>query len=260
MNEINATLHHSTDGLETRFSTAQDQLDDTTGKIAQLAQKQDSMQAYVDILKGIAQKHSQQLRTISDKVTVLTARSMERNVTIPGITGDASDKNPKEKVLKFLRHVLGIPVEDHEVLVTHRIGLLAPNKSRVMVVRCTPDLKKLTLSNTKNLKGKKNDQGKMYYVNKQLPDKMVEQQRKIREQISAQKEKDKHLPKESKAAMKVRKGIVHINNEPVKSHITPPMPMEIFPSNPNQKDIDSTELYSSNTHSVKRQPIHCICS
>ena len=114
------------------------------------------MYADVTILKGLVQKHSDQLKQINDKVTVLTARSMERNITITGLDGDVKEEKCKNNVLKFLRDKV-------------------------------------------NMKGRKNAMGDPYYINKQLPDKLVEKQKRIREQIKEQKEKDKNVPNQLKA-------------------------------------------------------------
>ena len=46
-------------------------------------------------IKGIAQRHSTQMKQMNDKVVNLTIRSMERNITISGLTGDMREEKCK---------------------------------------------------------------------------------------------------------------------------------------------------------------------
>ena len=58
------------------------------------------------------------------------------------------------------------------------------------------------------------------------------------------------MPEDKKASIKVLRGVVHINNEPVKSHLPPPTPMELFHAE-DQSDIDKIKVHISDEHSQK---------
>ena len=145
------------------------------------------------VLKGIIHKHSTQLKSLNDKVAMLSAKSMENNITITGLGGEKKSKereNCKENVISFLKEKVEIDADESEIFVAHRIGQRDSknSKPRMMLVRCKYQLKERIMKNAKNLKDKTNEQGDYYYINKQLPDQLAEQKREIRKQIKTQQE------------------------------------------------------------------------
>ena len=56
------------------------------------------------------------------RVVALTARSMQNNVTLSGVTGDNKGEKCKVTTLEFLRNTMGIQEQETEILVAHRIG------------------------------------------------------------------------------------------------------------------------------------------
>ena len=242
--QLDLDANHDTDGYNTRIATLQTQVDQDTLNIVKL-NKENS------ILKGLVQRQFNQINELNDKVAMLTMRSMERNITISGLEGDIGAKEKcKENVIKFLKGEVEIDVTDEEILVAHRAGQFRKQqrRPRIMIIRCTFALKERILSNAKNLKDKKNSLDEEFYINKQLPEKITEQNREIRETVKEQKEKDKNLPTKDKAKIEIREKQVFFDGVKVKKHLQPPKPMELFPSADFDK-LEKIKLSSSDVES-----------
>ena len=215
-------MFHDSDGLDMRMELCQKQVDENTKSLDEWNKNKDQFDGIVEdvtVMKGLLQKYSNQLDILNDKVVALTARNMQQNIMINGLS-EVGEENCKQVVIKFLSQVMDTTVEPSEVLVAHRIGQKG-KKPRLMVVRCTEELKTRVLQNTKNLKDKKNSHGDSYYVNKQQPDKINEQQCEIRENIRHLKESEAHLPIDQRAKIEIRGGVLYTNKEPQKKQIHP---------------------------------------
>ena len=138
-----------------------------------------------------------------------------------------------------------IPVEPAEILVAHRMGRPNQNWDRIIVVRCVPDLKQRILTNAKNLKGKTNDKGKPFYVNKKLPEALAEKQREIRHQIKEVRTKEENVSKDKKTKIEVRAGVLHLNNHPVIKQVKHPSTLDLFPDKDESRKIDWMTLTPS---------------
>ena len=246
--ELDIRQHHETDRVDTRLTSIQTQVDNTTINVDRILKEN-------GVLKGLVQRQFMQIRELEDKVTYLSAKSMENNVTISGILeGDKKGKeNCLEKVTKFLRECVEIDVAEEEILVAHRIGKLniKAKKPRLVVVRCMPRLKERILQNSKNLKDKTNADGDSYYINKQLPEKMQMQNLEIRKTIKAQKDKEDGYATKDKTNIEVRSKTVYFNGEPARQALPPPTPMDLFPDATEKDKWDKIKLASSDLESVQ---------
>ena len=244
--ELDMLHYHDTDGVATRLATVQTQADENSTKVSQLF-KENTM------LKGIVQRQFKQIMDLNDKVTYLSAKSMENNVTISGLEEAGKKEQCRETVVAFLKQKVEIDVAEEEVLVTHRIGkyMKSQRKPRLMVVRCTYPLKECIMSNVKNLKDKANSKGDNYYINKQLPEKLAEQNREIRQIVRKQKSKEETLPMGERSQIQVQNKKVYIDGEEVVKLLLPPEPMELFTDNAETEKIDKIKLASSDVETEK---------
>ena len=227
--EIDIVLNHDTDGLITKTGTMQTQCDENTNLQSSVNQMKKDLQSLVklpdkvdknceeiehlkeenSIIKGLLVKNSKQLQSLNEKVAMQTARSKEKNITITNLLGDIKGEVCKDSVVSFLRSQVEIDADHEEILVAHRIGKLDKSKrsteeqGRVMLMRLQPELKKRIFENIKNLKDKKNDQNKPFYINKQLPEMFIEQNRENREIIATIKKKEKSLPVEQRSNIEI---------------------------------------------------------
>ena len=106
---------------------------------------------------------------------------------------------------------------------------LCVQQHRLMVIRCVPDLKQRILQNVCNFKGVRNSLGQLYYVNKQLPEALMERDREIRQTIRDIKKKEEEVPSDSRTKIDVMAGVLYLNNEPVKKKVEHPTTMQLFP-------------------------------
>ena len=112
LEEIDVQNNHDTDGLQVKLETVQSQADSATLGVAKL--KKDN-----GILRGLVQRQFNQIRELNEKVAMLTARSMQNNVTISGLEGDGPKEKYKDNVINFLKEKVGIEVDEDEILVAH---------------------------------------------------------------------------------------------------------------------------------------------
>ena len=71
------------------------------------------LQSDNDTLKGVIHKCSQKLKHLNDRVAMLTAKSMENNITITNLEGDKDKEKCKENVITFLRNKVEIDVDEN---------------------------------------------------------------------------------------------------------------------------------------------------
>ena len=269
--EMDVTLNHDSDGLITQLGTVQEQCDknsEKAGKIKDNMEKIDSISKEIDsvkksaevnsadigkldndvtIIKGVLTKHSKQLDFLNEKVAMITARSKKKNITISNPLGDQKDENCHSTVIQFFRGVLEIDVMDTEILIAHRIGRKDKkdkDKNRMMLVRCTPDLKSRIFENISNLKDKKNEKDMPYYINKQLPDMFVEQKRENREIIAAVKKKEKSLPVNQKTTIEIRDHKVFLGDQLAPKHLPRVEINELFPTK-SEKEKQAQIIFTS---------------
>ena len=79
--ELDLQLNHESDGVCVRMETAQMQADENADVITMLKKEN-------GILRGLVQRQFGQINELNDKVALLTAKSMENNLTITGLEGD----------------------------------------------------------------------------------------------------------------------------------------------------------------------------
>ena len=256
--EIDININHDSDGMNTRITTAQTQSDQAVGDVAQLHTDVTALNNMIgilqnenSILKGVIRRHSTQLKSLNDKVAMLTACSMEKNITISGIE-EENKENCKEKVVTFLKQKVEIDAETSEILVAHRIGHMnKAKKHRLMLVWCKFHLKERIFKNVKNLKDKKNSEGSYYYINKQLPEKIAKENHEIRKIIKEQKAKDSELPPKDKSKIEVINKIMHIDGEPVFKQVTLIETHELFPDKAERDKQDKIKLATSDTTTIQ---------
>ena len=111
-----------------------------------------------------------------------------------------------------------------------------------MLVRCKFHLKQRILKNAKNLKDKTNTRGDFYYINKQLPDQLAEQNREIRDTVRYYREKNEKLHKRDQAKIEVKNRTVIVNGEPIVKEVLPVEVDDLFPDKQEMDKQDKLKL------------------
>ena len=241
--KLNLELHHDTDGIKIKQETMQTQVDQNSQALSKLVKEN-------NVLKGIVQRQFHQINKLNDRVAMLTARSMEINVMISVVLGDKPKEDCKDTVITFLRTMVEIDTNKEEILVAHRAGKprkknKANKNPRIMIVRCVHALKECIMTNVKNLKDKENAEGKAFYINKQLPEKIVEQNRETRQIVRNIKEKEDELPMCDKSKIEIKNKTVYVNGSPVKKALHPPEPVHLYQDNLDIEKLDKIKLATS---------------
>ena len=231
-------------GMDGKITTVQTQADDLSSGYAELKWEN-------AILKGLVQRQSKQIDTLTDKVSMLSIKSMEKNLIIRGIPGDTKKQNCKQDVMKFLKEKVEIEVDENEILVAHRRGPPLQDKPRPILVRCQLSLKERILSNAKNLKDKTNENGDSFYISRQLPEEAIEVNREIRETIREHKEKEKGLPIRERSKIEVKNKRVLIDGIAVEKQVLSPQPIELFADRAEREKRDKIKFATSDTASLQ---------
>ena len=199
---VTSQLHEIDTRLNSKFEELESRLGETESTITAIPTRATKIQSLEDkvaklnddiaTLKGITQVQDMMIQEHKAKIVDHTARSMANNVTISGLTGDSlEEKNCKEKVMQFLRNSMKMKVEDHEVVVAHRLGVTLGVKPRLMVVRCMFALRERIFKFTQNLKNVTSN-GDYYYVKPQLPEPLLSEKNEREEKVRAIKKANKN--------------------------------------------------------------------
>ena len=172
-------------GVLPRITDAETMITDMSERLEALKKKTANLTDQVALLAGTIQVHDRQLVSQQSKTIDLTARSMQNNLIIMGITKDSKDENCRQKVMDVIVNKMDLEICEKDIEVAHRLGKKDPGKNRPMIVRCHPHLRQKIFDHTKNLKGKKNENDEFYYVKPQHPEPInterKETQQKVRE-------------------------------------------------------------------------------
>lgn len=180
----------------------------------------------VDILGNTVIRMDQQLQEAHVKILDMQTRSMRKNLVISGLSKPNNETATQlhSSIKNFIRSELQIE-QEIPIKIAHRLNYVDGSDYRPVIVKLTTiDHKLLLLSHGPNLKGKKNDKNRYYYLNEQLPDKYAEEKRYAQQWIKENKAK----PISNQSQMKIYKIKLRINNTPYKKKVHPPSPAEIL--------------------------------
>ena len=269
--EIDVSLNRDTDGMGAKLTNISTTVDKTSSDFEKFKEEYQVAVKSLDkenmardkstteleeenrTLRGILAKFSNQFFFLNEKITALTAKGMENNITITGLEGDIKDEDCKDTVVTFFREKIEIDVDNREIQTAYRMGKQASDekyrKNRTMLVVCEPDLKERVFKNIKNLKDKKNGKNETYYVNKQLPEALIERNRKNREIIKAVKEKEKALPVDDRTEIELKNKTVFLDGVPAPEYLPKVEIEEMFPTPEEKNKQDKIQLVAANPES-----------
>lgn len=254
--KIEEDIYQEPGGLKPTTLALEQSVTSHDTEITELKLQNQQLRRELEILKGINRRQQDQIGSAKDDIVYLTSKTMAKNITISGLK-EEKNENPKAVVTKFIHETLNAPLDEQcEIKIAHRVGIFDPETEfpRMMVVKCTAALKSVVLDSYKAYKESEERRGNVplqYYVNEQLPDKIMEKQKEVRHFIWEQKRKDDSLPKDQKASIKVQNDIVYINRQPVQHKLPPVKMSEMFPTPQDQQKLDSITLSKSDDKTVK---------
>lgn len=207
------TVFSPESGLKDKVIQLEKAAVDMNTSFTELAKEVDQLKSHQDILKGYVGKHANHISTLQDKVVEITAKSMEKNISISGIP-ETTNENCMEVAKTFLRDELRLEsIEENELFQikdSFRIGFSQPSKPRLLILKCNLFLKRKILEAAKEYKDRLEGAKPKFYINSQVPDKMAEQNRLVRHLIWEQRKKEEGLPYEQKARITVQNDMVYI--------------------------------------------------
>lgn len=243
------------EGIKTKLAEVESNFLEVQERCTALENQNDTLRREVDILKGVVHRQDIHISSLNNKVTFLTARSMEKNLVISGIEEfrNPVKENCRITVADFLREKMDLNGEP-DIKSAYRIGVIVPDKPRQIVIRCTTPMKEWIQKNLGKLKGKRNQLGKGYFITTQLPEQWVENKRILKDEVNRVQNKidasEAHIPPNERSKVEVKKGRIHINNVPQKTLLQPPTVLQLM-DNSDQDYIDDIKVVGSDLKTEK---------
>lgn len=211
-------------------------------KVVDLVGIQVDVRDELDILKGIVHKQNKQIQSLQNKLNDQVLRSMENNITLSGLLGDVPKADTKNQVMRFISEKMELGFNPNDILEAYRVGPPMKEKSRMVLIQCTPQLRKFLMSNTEALMNKFNDKGEKFYMNIQVPEQTAELKRESRQVVKDVRKREEHLKDSEKSTIFHRSNTVYINGQKHKKIVTPPQVMDLFPDKDEQHKINATKF------------------
>lgn len=243
------TLHHEETGIVPKVTKIQQMSQNNLAEITALKSENQELKTKMECMVGLIQRQDAQLSILTNKMTSVISRGMENNITISGLLED-DDQQDIDLVHRFISNIMKIPVNKEDLLEVFRLGTPTlssgeENKARLVVLKTTPQMRKVILENASSLKGKTNEKGTSYFVNLQQPDALIEKKKEIRAISKDLKEKERNLSEDKKSKLSVRYNSIYIGNKIFRKPIKLPTPKELFPSQTEQRLIDVIKFQQS---------------
>ena len=154
-------------------------------------------------------------------------------------------ENPTQIVYDFLTEVMMLSdVDKKDILIAHRMVPESPDKGgRLMVVRCTPELKSQILGNTKVLAKKTNALDQAYYVNQQLSEASVAIRKEYAHKIKKIHKENKGKPPKLRTQYRIQNKKLYIDGYTQEKLIKPPTIPELLPDNQEQEKMEKFKFW-----------------
>lgn len=228
---LEVAVFDKTDGILPQLQGLANYAKESDTRVDSLMKENVGLREELEIVKGILHKQSKQISALQGKQAHQTARSMADNFIINGLLGDfaeADGGDARGLVEDFLHDTLEIEYEEDQLLVVHWMGQFVRDRHHSIIIKVKPDLKKKILDNTSKLAKKTNSRGHPFSVNLQLPDKLAEQKREVRQIIKEKKDSEKDLDESRKSKILVKNNNVYINGQLQRKLLRPPTVAQIF--------------------------------
>ena len=146
---------------------ADEETESLSAQIDQLTSGNIYLTRQVQIMTGVIQKQTQQIKTLDNASIQLASKSMENNLLIGGLK-ETDDEDCHDIVQKCLYDTLGIIKLNDGIYEGHRMGAVRKSgPPRLMLIKCSTPQRMMIMDNVKSLKGKKNEDGFSIYVTRQ---------------------------------------------------------------------------------------------
>lgn len=248
VNKLDQTVLDDTEGLKNKVQELEKAATDMNQNYVDLSKELESIKYQQDIIKGYTCKQADEISDLQEKAIEAIAKSMEKNITISGLR-EEQDEIPIEVAKKFLETELRIiNLESNELFKikdAFRVGQKDPAKQRLLVLKSNLFLKRKILEAYKEYKERLGGGKPQFFVNAQMPDKMVEQNRLVRHLIWDQRKKEEDLPLEQKGRITVQNNTVLVNKKVIKTRLPAVKPRHMFQDPENQNKLDNIKLVSS---------------
>lgn len=253
---LEVAVFDKSDGILPQLQGLANYAKDSDTRVDALIKENASLKDELELVKGLLYKQSKQISALQGKQINQVARSMSDNIVINGIEGDHLDADAMEAralAISFMEEQLEFVPQEQDILVAHWMGQYIKDKNRAIVIKVHPNLKKQILDNTTKLAKKKNEHGKPFSVNVQLPEMLAEQKREIRQIIKEKKEAEKHLDDASKSKILVRNNNVYINGQLQRKLLKPPTVAQLFEIPDSDKEkMDKIKIKYTQTKPLKK--------
>ena len=210
--------------------------DDMVEQDKRLKESQDEIR----FLNGVIVRYEEKFHEITKKISNMEKRQMKDNIIISGLE-EKKDEDCKQVCIDFVKNDLRIN-EAITIDKAHRMGAPQDGIHRQMIMKlANVEDKGKIFQNASNLKGTRK------YVNDQLPDKLEEDNRKLRKIVAA----NKKLPKQHQQDMKIKQGKLYLggSKKPHLFKVKCPAIKDIIEMTTDERvQLEEIPLYSTSVH------------
>lgn len=199
----------------------------------------------ISVMQGILQKYSQKHQSAEHKLMDLTKRSMEQNLVLHAIEDpqDIAADEPqnsicKRAVINFCKDLLQVDLSESEIWKAHRMGPHHTDRVRPLVIKVTYRAKELIMENMSKLKNKKNSKNQSYFISEQIPEGIAETKKQTANRLKHLRNENDKKTSDKKQDIRVINDKIIIDGELDKPEVVPPIPMDLFLTVEEQKQVD----------------------
>ena len=200
-----------------QVSTLKQDIEEQFASITEATTHINKCEDKIEKLTNIVVSQEKDLKSLKNQLQDIAVQSNSNNLIIFGTT---EVEDAKQAAKDFFK--LKLEIEDE--IAVENVYWRGKGKSRPMCVTLQNVKDKgLIYKNVKNLKGKKNEDGKSFNVTDDLPLELQEQQRKYRGMITRNKSNTA-----SRITMSVKNQKLSVNNSTYKQQVPAPTPVELL--------------------------------
>lgn len=207
--------------FEEDIKRIEDDVQDHSSEIDSIYKELEQNRHQLKTVTNIVIRQDQQIAILNRKIAEMQQREMNPNIIISGIL-----EKPSENPIQLFNAFVMDKLEIQELIPANQAFRLGNGKNRPLIVelRDPQTFKRKLFASATKLKGKKNQNGKPYFLADHLPEVMHENRRRINEIVAENKKK----PADKQFNMELKRGVLSIDGVQYEKEIETPTALDLL--------------------------------
>lgn len=242
MDDLYSDIHGAVGGLKPKLQQLEDSaqmqsdkmeaMEANQAKIVQLMNDMKKLTQDINLMKGMFQKHSQNLQKLENNILDLTRRGMEQNLIFHGIHEkdfeEGQYESCRETIVEFLEEKLQLSIDPLEIWKVHRMGVRKENRARAIVTKVSYNAKEQIMQNVTKLKDLKNKHQQKIFINEQIPEGVIERKKQVSSRLKKLRKDNDQKPINERSDIKVMNDKIIIDGMVDTPEVKTPQPEDLF--------------------------------